>query len=178
MQGNSTVEPRSVTPEVAGSSPVAPASSCRLNAGSSALPVRDDPPVADPGNGPGQRLVVAGHRQTLDLVCGCFSSFSSSTLRWGDGLGGPSSHREYRDGDRWITTGRVRLATLSRSRPCSPDEPLSACWTFPERHAGSGRGVVPDPRGHTITIREIVVNQSSRRDGAACSRAARPIVGW
>jgi hypothetical protein len=49
-------------------------------------------------------------------------------LRWGDGLGGPSSRRKYRDADQWITTHRVRLATLSRSRPYWLDEALSADW--------------------------------------------------
>jgi hypothetical protein len=47
-------------------------------------------------------------------------------LWWGDRLGCPSSHRKYRDRNQRITSHRVRLATLSRSRPHWLDETLSA----------------------------------------------------
>jgi hypothetical protein len=62
-------------------------------------------------------------------------------LRWGDGLGGPSSHRNYRDGDRRITTDRVRLAMLSRSRPHWLDEALSADRVHRHRHVADGIAV-------------------------------------
>jgi hypothetical protein len=48
-----------------------------------------------------------------------------------------SSHRKYRERDQRITTHRVRLAALSRSRPYWLDEALSADWGHPYRHESS-----------------------------------------
>jgi hypothetical protein len=47
--------------------------------------------------------------------------------RFGDGLGCPSSNREYRDGDCWLISARGRCTALSRCRPHSLDEKLWAC---------------------------------------------------
>jgi len=70
-------------------------------------------------------LVVAGLLMFLiwvwvPLVPSCIH------LRFVDGLGCPSINRKYRDRDHRITTRRVRLATLSRTRPHGLDESLSA----------------------------------------------------
>jgi len=78
MQGIPVFEPRTVTPEVAGSSPVAPVVVLLLfvvlfledlvGAADLAGPCWNRPFVAGPGNGAGQRLAVAGHLQALGVV--------------------------------------------------------------------------------------------------------------
>jgi hypothetical protein len=64
------VDHRSVTPEVAGSSPVAPASRCPADAGDLLDPYSGRLFIAEPGDGPGQRLMIDRHPQMLDLVVG------------------------------------------------------------------------------------------------------------
>jgi hypothetical protein len=66
-------------------------------------------------------------------------------LRWGDGLGCPSSQRKYRDTDQRVTAHRVRLATRSRSRPHWLDETLNADEVIPIAMAprrGDDRNVI------------------------------------
>jgi hypothetical protein len=57
--------------------------------------------------------------------------------RFGDGLGCPSSNREYRDGDCRLIRARGRLAALSQCRPHSLDEKLWACRESSRSATGS-----------------------------------------
>jgi hypothetical protein len=68
LQDKSPPDRRSVTPEVAGSSPVAPVSSFLADADDLAVPWWDRLFIADPGNGPGQRSQSPGRLKPASCV--------------------------------------------------------------------------------------------------------------
>jgi hypothetical protein len=92
--------------------------------------------------------------------------------RFGDGLGCPSSNREYRDRNCRLLRARGRLAALSRCRPHSLDEKLRTRGFWP----GRGRHVAAaaqEPASREVSRPRHGCGQVSRADKLALGSVAR-----